>query len=143
MVLSRRTTTATIYWKTGSTKDANGVILNDGSSETVEFSCRPEPQTGKYQPTKDGDRIPFSYKVFADIFPDGLFNEDQVFLVMGFTKGDPQKPVEPSGHVVHEPVSVEDGDDVVVIGFKGRLRDLVAVIFHGFALVSEDESGFV
>ncbi len=68
MVLSRRTTTATISWKTGASKDGDGVVLNDGTDQSVTFSCRPEPQTGKYQPTKDGDRIPFSYKLFADIF---------------------------------------------------------------------------
>ena len=72
MVLTRRTTTAIITWKPNAIKDPiTGTYSDVAGSESITFDCRPEPQAGKYQPTENGDRIPFSYKVFADLF-DGV-----------------------------------------------------------------------
>jgi hypothetical protein len=67
-------------------------------------------------------------KLTEKIIPDGiaafafdvqaLLDECEVFFIMFLTKGYPQKLFEPFSDVIGEPVSVEEGDDVVLIRKK-------------------------
>ena len=57
-------------------------------------------------------------EILADILTKRNLDKLQILLIMFITKRDTQELAEPLGDVVSEPVSVEDGDDVVSIRRK-------------------------
>ena len=73
----------------------------DKGVETV-FGAGEEPVYGPFLVTFEMVLIEILEKVFADVFSDGLFNEGQIFLVMGLPEGQPQKPVKPPGGISFE-----------------------------------------
>ena len=76
--------------------------------------------------------------------PDARFSMNlQVFLVVFLAKGHAQELAEALGDVIGEPVAVEHGNDVVVIGREARLRNLLQVVLDGFALVGQDQPRLV
>ena len=72
-----------------------------------------------------------------------LLDELEVFLVVLIAKGHAQELAEALGDVVGEPVAVQHGDDVVVIGREARLRNPLQVVLDGLTLVSQDQPRLV
>ena len=67
-------------------------------------------------------------EVFADVLAQRLFDEREVFFVMFFTKSHFQEFAKAFGDVIGEPVAVEHGDNVVVIGREAWFWNLFQVV---------------
>lgn len=97
-MVNRRPHSATISWKSEGYYDEN--IYVPGTEQTLVIDCLIEPTGGnKYIVNENGDKIPYSYKIFCDLFDEDV-PETAKIIMLGKTFKLLCKPFKYQKHVV-------------------------------------------
>ena len=60
---------------------------------------------------------------------------------MLLAEGDTQEAAEPCGDVVNEPLTIQHGDHIIGVRFKGRMGNLGAIVLNISPWLARDQPG--
>ena len=135
--------------------DTNGVrtvAMHVDQRVEAAFRTTEQPVDGPLFIEFDVVTVEFLEEVVADSLPllpgqvvgiKGVFQKREILFVVLGAESDFEKLFEAFADIVGEPVAIEQRNDVVFIGYKGRIGNLTAIVVHRFALIGKDKSRFV